>query len=131
MIPILTLNPPHHYWEKPPTRGVLPESGADFGAYMTAEGMGARSMIFVKDQDGLFDKDPEKHSDAKLIERISAQEILEGDFEDLIIDRMVVEMLAKARHLKEIHIVNGLKQGNVVKAMNGENGGTIIYKKEA
>ena len=87
-------------------------------------------MIFVKDQDGLYDKDPEKHADAKHIKRISAQEILAGDFEDLIIDRMVIEMLAKARHLKEIHIVNGLKPGNIVKAINGENGGTIIYKKE-
>jgi len=88
-------------------------------------------MIFVKDQEGLFDKDPQKHSDAKHIKRISAQEILEGDFEDLIIDRLVIEMLAKARHLKEIHIVNGLVQGNIIKAMNGENGGTIIYKNEA
>ena len=25
MIPILTSNPPHHYWEKPPKKGVLPE----------------------------------------------------------------------------------------------------------
>lgn len=39
-------------------------------------------------------------------------------------------MLAKARHLKQIHIVNGLKPGNITKALNGENGGTIIYKKE-
>lgn len=130
MIPILTSNPPHHYWEKPPRKGVLPESGADFGAYMTAEGLGARSMIFVKDQDGLYDKDPAKHSDAKHIERISAQEILAGDYDDLIVDRMVVEMLAKARHVKEIHIVNGLKPGNIMKALNGENAGTIIYKEE-
>jgi len=130
MIPILTSNPPHHYWEKPPKNGVLPESGADFGAYMTAEGLGGRSMIFVKDQDGLYDKDPSKHADAKHIVRISAQEILEGDFEDLIIDRMVIEMLAKARHVKEIHIVNGLKKGNITKALNGENAGTIIYKDE-
>lgn len=130
MIPILTSNPPHHYWEKPPKKGVLPESGADFGAYMTAEGLGARSMIFVKDQDGLYDKDPARHADAKHIARISAQEILNGDFEDLIVDRMVIEMLAKARHVKEIHIVNGLKYGNITKAINGENAGTIIYKDE-
>jgi len=130
MIPILTSNPPHHYWEKPPKKGVLPESGADFGAYMTAEGLGARSMIFVKDQDGLYDKDPAKHADAKHIKRISAQEILAGDFEDLIVDRMVIEMLAKARHVKEIHIINGLKSGNITKALTGENAGTIIYKEE-
>jgi molybdenum storage protein len=130
MIPILTSNPPHHYWEKPPRNGVLPESGADFGSYMTAEGLGAKSMIFVKDVDGLYDKDPAIHADAKHIERISAQEILAGDFPDLIVDRMVIEMLVKARHLKQIHIVNGLKSGNITKALNGENAGTIIFKDE-
>ncbi len=130
LIPILTLNPPHHYWEKPPVKGVLPESGADFGAYMTAEGMGSRSMVFVKDQDGLYEKDPKKSKDAKLIKRISTGEILNGDFEDLIIDRLVIEMLHKARHVKQIHIVNGLKRGNILRALNGENAGTIIYKSE-
>ena len=130
MIPVLTTNPPHHYWEKPPKRGVLPENGSDFGAYMTAEVLGANSMIFIKDQDGLYDKDPAKHKDAKLIKRISAQEILERDQEDLIVDYSLIEMLARARHVKEIHIVNGLKRGLIVKALNGENAGTIIYKEE-
>lgn len=130
MIPVLTTNPPHHYWEKPPKRGVLPENGSDFGAYMTAEVLGANCMIFVKDQDGLYDKDPAKHKDAKLIKRISAQELLELDQEDLIVDYSLIEMLAKARHVKEIHIVNGLKRGNILKALNGENAGTIIYKAE-
>ena len=128
MIPILTSNPPHHYWEKPPSRGVLPENGSDFGMYMTAEGLGGRSMIFVKDQDGLYDKDPEKHSDAKFIPKISAQELLANDQEDLIIDRTVIEMLARARHLKKIYIVNGLVPGTITKAINGEDVGTIIYK---
>lgn len=130
MIPILTSNPPHHYWEKPPRKGVLPENGADFGAYMTAEGLGARSMIFVKDVDGWYDKDPNKHADAKHIERISAQELLERDQEDWLLDYTVIEQLARARHVKEIHIVNGLKRGNILKALNGENAGTIIYKAE-
>ncbi len=129
MIPILTSNPPHHYWEKPPKNGVLPENGADFGAYMTSEGLGSRSMIFVKDQDGLYTKDPEKHADAKFIERISAQELLAND-QDLILDRTVIEMLARARHVKEIYIVNGLKRGNILKALNGEKVGTVIYKAE-
>lgn len=130
MIPVLTTNPPHHYWEKPPKRGVLPENGSDFGAYMTAEVLGANSMIFIKDQDGLYDKDPAKHDDAKLIKRISAQELLENEQEDLILDYSLIEMLAKARHVKEIHIINGLKRGRIIKALNGENAGTIIYKDE-
>lgn len=130
MIPVLTTNPPHHYWEKPPKRGVLPENGSDFGAYMTAEVLGARSMIFIKDQDGLYDKDPKKHSDAQLIKRISAQEILEKDQEDLIVDYSLIEMLTKARHVKEIHIINGLKRGLLIEALRGKNAGTIIYKDE-
>ncbi len=128
MIPILTSNPPHHYWEKPPMRGVLPENGSDFGMYMTAEGLGGRSMIFVKDQDGLYDKDPAKHQDAKFIPKISARELLANDQKDLIIDRTVIEMLARARHLKKIYIVNGLVPGTITKAINGEDVGTIIYK---
>lgn len=128
MIPILTSNPPHHYWEKPPMRGVLPENGSDFGMYMTAEGLGGRSMIFVKDQEGLYDKDPEKHDDAKFIPRISAAELLAADQDDLIIDRTVIEMLARARHLKQVYIVNGLVPGNITKAINGEEVGTLIYK---
>lgn len=130
MIPILTTNPPHHYWEKPPKKGVLPENGSDFGAYMTAEVLGSRSMIFIKDQDGLYTKDPAKHPDAELIPRISVQELLERDQEDLIIDYTLLEMLARARHVKEIHIINGLKRGNLLKALDGENAGTIIYKEE-
>jgi|TARA_B110000908_G_scaffold167154_1_gene219585 molybdenum storage protein len=128
MIPILTSNPPHHYWEKPPMRGVLPENGSDFGMYMTAEGLGGRSMIFVKDQNGLYDKDPEKHQDANFIAEISAHQLLENDQQDLIIDRTVIEMLARARHLKKIYIVNGLIPGSITKAINGQDVGTIIYK---
>ena len=131
MMPVLTTNPPHHYWEKPPRKGVLPENGSDFGAYMTAEVLGARSMIFIKDQDGLYDKDPAKHKDAKLIPEISAQELLERDQDDLIVDYTLIEMLARSRHVKKIHIVNGLKRGNILKALDGNNAGTIIYKDES
>ena len=78
----------------------------------------------------MYTKDPEKHPDAELIPRISVQELLERDQEDLIIDYTLLEMLARARHVKEIHIINGLKRGNLLKALDGENAGTIIYKEE-
>lgn len=130
MIPVLTSNPPHHYWEKPPRDGVLPEHGPDFGAYMTAEGLGARCMIFVKDVDGLYDKDPNKNEDAKFIDKISAEEVLSwgNKRSDLVVDRTVLEMLTRARHVKEFRIVNGLKKGEITKAINGEDAGTLIYR---
>jgi molybdenum storage protein len=49
------------------------------------------------------------------------------DLATLPIDRMVLELMANAKHQKEIQIVNGLTTGNVTKALRGEHVGTIIY----
>ena len=46
----------------------------------------------------------------------------------LPIDRLVLELMANAKHQQEIQIVNGLVRGNVTKALLGEHVGTIIYK---
>lgn len=132
MIPIVTGLPPYHYWEKNPQKGVLPDHGSDFGLYMVAEVLGARSMIFVKDQEGLYTEDPAKNKDAKFIPKISAQELLKRDPDpkNLILDYPVIQMIAKARHAKKVYVINGLKPGNLTKALAGEHVGTIIYKEE-
>lgn len=128
MVPIVTAMPPHHFWEKPPEKGVLPDHGSDFGMFMTAETLGAKSMIYIKDQDGLYDKDPEKHEDATFISKISAQELRDMDLDELIIDYMVLKMLVKSRHIKQVQIINGLVPGNLTKALQGEHVGTIIHQ---
>jgi molybdenum storage protein len=35
--------------------------------------------------------------------------------------------MGRAKHQKEIQIVNGLTPGNITKALQGEHVGTIIY----
>ena len=65
---------------------------------------------------------------AKYIPRISVEELLERDLDDLIVERAVLEFLARARHMKEIQFVNGLKPGQLTAALNGEPVGTIIYR---
>jgi len=130
MIPILVASPPHHYWEMPPVVGIIPEHGPDFGMFMVSEVLGTKSMIFLKDQDGLYTKDPKKNPDAKLIEKISVQELLKMDLQDSLIERSVLEAMLTARHAKKIYIINGTKQGNLTKALRGEDVGTIIYKDE-
>jgi len=127
MIPIMTSRPPHHYWEKPPRKGILPDNGADYGMYMTAEVLGAKSMIFIKDQDGLYSEDPQKNPKAEFIPKISASELLKSDPDDLIIDYNVIVMLNRAKHVKKILIINGLKKGELTKAINGEEVGTTIF----
>ena len=43
------------------------------------------------------------------------------------IDRIVLELMADAKHVKEIQIVNGRTPGNITKALRGEHVGTIIH----
>ncbi len=47
-------------------------------------------MIYVKDEDGLYSADPKKDSTSKYIPRISVEELLEPDLEDLIVDRAML-----------------------------------------
>ena len=42
-------------------------------------------------------------------------------------ERAVLEMMENAEHQKSIQVINGLKPGNLTKALNGEEVGTIIY----
>lgn len=127
MIPIITGMPPYHYWEPPTGERRLPGNGEDLGLYMVSEVLGARSLIYLKDEDGLYTSDPKKNPDAKLITRIGAQELLDSDPDDMLIERSVVETMLNARHTRQIRIINGLKPGLLTKALNGEDGGTLIY----
>jgi molybdenum storage protein len=40
---------------------------------------------------------------------------------------MVLELMARAKHVREIQIVNGLTPGNITRALQGEHVGTIIH----
>ena len=46
--------PPYALWEHPPAIGKLPPHGSDAGSYLIGEVFGARSIIYLKDVDGLY-----------------------------------------------------------------------------
>lgn len=131
MIPIMIGMPPYHYWEQPPRRGRLPMNGSDFGLFVFAETIGARHVIYLKDQDGQHQSDPKRVPRAKLLRRVSAQELLRLPDKDLIVERMVLETMLCARHVKEIVVTNGLKPGSLTKALSGKTTGTVIYVAKA
>jgi molybdenum storage protein len=56
------------------------------------------------------------------------EELLARDLEDLIVERAVLEFMARARNIREIQFINGLKPGQLTAALNGEAVGTIIYR---
>jgi molybdenum storage protein len=127
-IPIMTGMPPFGYWEKPTTGGRIPEHRTDAGVFLTAEVLGCKRAIFVKDENGLFTNDPKKDPKAEHIARITAKELLERELPDLVVERIVLEYLQRSRFCTEIQIVNGLEKGQLTRALEGEDVGTVITR---
>src|SRR5262245_56843467 len=126
-IPIMVGMPPYEYWEKPSGSGRIPANRTDSGVYLTGEFLGGSCVILVKDEDGLYTEDPKKSPRAKFIPRISVRELLDLDLNDLVVERVVLENMQRAAHVREIQVINGLVTGNLSRALEGEHVGTIIY----
>ena len=118
--------PPYAYWQPTPEVGRIPAHRTDTGCYLISEALGARSMIYVKDEEGLYTADPKKDKNARFIPKITVEEMEELDLGDVVIERTVLQLMRTAKHRRSIQIINGLKKGNLTRALNGEHVGTII-----
>jgi molybdenum storage protein len=118
--------PPYIFWQPNPSVGRLPPNRTDTGTYLVSEVFGAKSMIYIKDEDGLYTADPKKDPNAKFIPEITLDELDELDLDDLVVERSVLKLMRNARHRREIQIINGLVPGNLTRALAGEHVGTII-----
>lgn len=119
--------PPYDLWEHPPSLGKLPPHGSDAGSYLVGEVFGARSVILVKDVDGLYTADPKTDKDAKFIPDISVPELLQMQLATLPIEPVVLDLLTRSKLVKSVRIVNGLVPGNLSRALAGDPVGTLIY----
>ncbi len=128
MIPVMHAMPPYGLWEEPAEHGRIPPHRTDAGTFLTAEVIGAKSCILVKDERGLFTADPKKDPSAEFISEIEVAELLNRDLTDLAVERTMLRALAKARSVREVLIVNGREPGSLTRALEGENPGTRIYK---
>ncbi len=128
-IPVLHGMPPYDFFAIPSAGWRVPVHRTDVGTLILADLIGARNCIFVKDEQGLYSDDPKKNSRAEFIPEISASELLSRDLDDLIIERPCLEILQASEVIDKIQIINGLEEGNLTKALNGEPVGTIIRKK--
>lgn len=120
--------PPYELYEFPPAVGKIPPHQTDAGAFLLADAYGASTTIYVKDVDGVYTSDPAiENGNPELIARVGAAELLARGIGTLPIDTIVLELMATAKHVKEIQIVNGRTPGNITKALAGEHVGTIIH----
>jgi molybdenum storage protein len=127
-IPVMHGMPPYDYFAIPPATGRIPIHRTDVGTLILADLIGARSCIFIKDEKGLYSDDPKKNPDAEFIEKIEVKRLLQRNLDDLIIERPCLEILQNSQVIHQFQIINGMEEGNITKALNGEHIGTIIYK---
>ena len=133
-LPITYGIPPYGFFEHPAEYGSIPPHRTDCGAFLLAENIGARSLIYLKDEKGLFETDPkkvepEKRASLTYYDRISARELLALDLDDLIVERAVLTLLQRAKCLEQLQIIDALNHPeHILAALDGEHVGTIITK---
>jgi len=118
--------PPYKLWIRPAPEGVIPPYRTDAGCFLVAEQFGAKAMIYVKDENGLYTANPKTSKNATFIPKISVAEMKAAGLQDSILEFPVLDLLASARHVRQVQVVNGLVPGNLTRALAGEHVGTII-----
>ncbi len=118
--------PPYHHHEFPDSR--IPLHRADVGAFLLADALGAAGLTLVEDVDGVHTADPHADggSQAQLIRETSTAE-LARQTGPLPFDRALIDIMANARHLQRVQLINGLVPGRLTAALRGEHVGTLIH----
>jgi molybdenum storage protein len=128
IIPVMHGMPPYDYFAIKPKVGRIPVHRTDVGLIILADLIGSRTILFVKDEKGLYTEDPKKNPNAKFIAEIGAQDLLDSDQDDMVIERPCLEIIQNSEVIEKVQIINGLIEGNITRALNGEHVGTFIYK---
>ncbi len=114
--------------------GTEPAHSTDAVSAILAEYIHADKLINLTSVDGMYDKDPNKYDDAKLIKEITASEMIEfvsgkdnkaGTYE--FFDMTAIQMIKRSS--LETVIANGYDSQNLIKAINGEEIGTKVISK--
>lgn len=118
--------PPYHHHEFTGSR--IPIHRSDTGAFLVADALGAAGLTIVEDVDGVYTSDPNgpDGKNAKLIPEITYAELAKQQ-NTLPFDRSLLEVMANARYIRRVQVVNGLVPGRLTAALRGEHVGTIIH----
>ena len=99
-----------------------PFFSTDTTAALRAAEMDVDTIFLAKNVDAVYDKDPVIHADAKKFSRLTHMEVVE---KDLKVMDLTAATLCKDNNIK-IHVFAISEEGNVMKAVLGEDIGTII-----
>jgi uridylate kinase len=98
---------------------------------LVAERVEADLLIKGTDQEGVYNKDPRLHADARKLDYLSFDNLSKVFSESKhkagihqIIDPEAIKIMKRGR--MKLVVVNGFKPENVLAAVNGEKVGTLI-----
>jgi len=94
----------------------------DTCAALRASELDIELLVKATKVEGVYSDDPEKNPDAQFFERLSYSDVLEKNLR--IMDHSAIS-LCRDNHIKII-VLNIFKQGNITKALCGEQVGTLI-----
>ncbi len=110
--------------------GLQPGQSTAGTAAVVAELLGIKRILYATDVDGVYDRDPRRHPDAKKLDVVRARDllnVLEQKFEAggyQLIDPVALRIIERARI--EVVVFNGFEPGNVLKALRAEVGTRIV-----
>lgn len=97
----------------------------DTGAALRAKEINADSIFMGKNGvDGVYDDDPRKNKNAKLIKKMTFHDMLEKNLK--VMDNTAIGLLENGNI--QIHVFNMNDTDNAVKIIDGEDIGTVISK---
>ena len=95
----------------------------DTAASMKAIMIDADVIIKLTNVDGVYDKDPNKYTDAKMFTKLTHEEVLDNP-EIKVMDLACIKDCME--HNKDILVINFNDQENLLKVLKGEEIGTVI-----
>ena len=95
----------------------------DTAASLRAMEINADVLMKATKVDGIYDKDPTKHSDAKRYDKISYIEVLKQGLQ--VMDSTAISLCMDNK--LPIMTFDLAKPGNILKAVQGENIGTVVH----
>ena len=112
--------------------GTTPGHSTDMVGAELAEKVNASKFIIATNVDGVYDKDPNKYSDAKQLKEISVEQLIKeygtewgSAGKNIVIDGPALQIIKRAKI--PTFVLNGKKLEDLKKAINNESfNGTII-----
>lgn len=94
----------------------------DTAATLRAREIGADVILKATKVDGIYDKDPLKHKDAKMFKQLSYMELLNKDLK--VMDATAISLCREGKI--PIIVFNMFKSGNIYRIIMGEDIGSVV-----